>query len=466
MGGKGQGGREEGREAALAVAVVGPERGAALVIAKKKAKELKRTRKEARKRRQVVLDEEAYLESLDKIIERDFFPDLPLVDAQLAYLQAVEKNDARGMAALQRHIRRIQEGQSAPGGAESAQGGGTAAEGVAGAAAAEMGLDEFHGRHTSEDNRSFEELVEKQRQEEKRRDVWRLEQKARGERQLLLKGEERCELSGLLTWKYKNKNNLMYLAASAAPLTAAEEARLLGPPKEIRHANTRLDAGQAASTFGGRSGGGRGGRSGSLLGALQRDYLASPGRPAPPRSPSEGGSPRVNGYGFVCTPEPCEDDVEERLAGWGDVASAPVPMPRVSAADRAGAAYRIPATPTRDKVALELAEKSGRRAKGARAASRRIAASSVRYERSPYTPAFATPRASATPLSPAAARLLSIRSKRATPGGSGLGDIGLRASYSAKTPVRTPTAARRRAATPRPAPRPKGSGVTDDLLQL
>lgn len=284
--------------------------------------------------------------------------------------------------------------------------------------------------------------------EEKKKDIWRLEQKAREERQLLLKGEERCELSGLLTWKYKNKNNLMYLAGSSVPLTAAEEASLLGPEKEIKHANTRLDSDQAATAFGASArehDRRRAGHPRALLGDLHRDYLMSPARASlgGSGSPSDSGSPKVNGYGFVCTPEPHAGAMEASLASWGDVASTPVPMPRVSAADRTGAAYRIPATPTRDKVAMELAEKSSRRAKHAKDQNRRGTPSSVR---SPYTPAFATPRGATTPLSPAAVRLLSIRRGRKTPGSSVLGAL-------AHTPLRPHGTAQPRpspASTPRP----------------
>lgn len=57
------------------------------------------TKKETRK----ILPEEKYIENLEKIIVRDYFPELPKLQAQSEYLEAVARNDQFKIREL--HIR-------------------------------------------------------------------------------------------------------------------------------------------------------------------------------------------------------------------------------------------------------------------------------------------------------------------------------------------------------------------------
>ncbi|CAN5951471.1 unnamed protein product, partial [Sphagnum jensenii] len=46
-----------------------------------------------RKRSQVAIDEDTYVAAIEKIIERDFFPDIPKLQNRLEWLEAVRSGD-------------------------------------------------------------------------------------------------------------------------------------------------------------------------------------------------------------------------------------------------------------------------------------------------------------------------------------------------------------------------------------
>eukprot|EP01052_Picozoa_sp_SAG31_P062955 SAG31_NODE_21915_length_538_cov_0.674260_1_plen_79_part_01 len=55
----------------------------------------------AKKRKaQTVLDEDTYISSMTKIIERDFFPGLPKLRRQIEVMEAVDSNDVQRLREL------------------------------------------------------------------------------------------------------------------------------------------------------------------------------------------------------------------------------------------------------------------------------------------------------------------------------------------------------------------------------
>ena len=57
-----------------------------------------------------MLEEDEYLDVMESIIERDFFPDLPKLERQQRWLEALESGDAAHIRAVQRQIRTEQRG--------------------------------------------------------------------------------------------------------------------------------------------------------------------------------------------------------------------------------------------------------------------------------------------------------------------------------------------------------------------
>ena len=61
---------------------------------------LKALTKRASKRNVRVLDEDEYVEKVEKIIEKDFFPELERLNAQSEYIEASDRNDQVTMTRL------------------------------------------------------------------------------------------------------------------------------------------------------------------------------------------------------------------------------------------------------------------------------------------------------------------------------------------------------------------------------
>ncbi|XP_007119126.1 splicing factor ESS-2 homolog isoform X2 [Physeter macrocephalus] len=195
--------------------------------------------------RQRVLDEEEYIEGLQTVIQRDFFPDVEKLQAQKEYLEAEENGDLERMrqisikfgSALGKMSREPPPPYVTPATFETpevhtgtgvvgskARGRGHSLEDGDGEATEEEereplpSLDVFLSRYTSEDNASFQEIMEVAKEKSRARHAWLYQAEEEFEKRqkdnLALPSAE-CQAvesgqAGVETWKYKAKNSLMY----------------------------------------------------------------------------------------------------------------------------------------------------------------------------------------------------------------------------------------------------------------
>lgn len=401
-----------------------------------------------------VLDEDAYLAEVEKIIVRDFYPDLKKLRAQKEYLEAVERKDIdklRELAAKYtpktksrtqtpvfgeaeggsgvtpnsfdtpspsgQGTRRPSTGPSRRVGTEEliqqldkedggkGEGGakGKVKEGAKEEKEVITGLDAYMLKHTSEDNASFEELVEEG--EKKRRIKWwwlhEAEEKAKdGSKDLELEWRKALEggCSNLVNsdnrpnqielWSgYQARNAVMYIPEGEGSVAEDKPSK----PREIVYANTRVevsafDKGKQAVAIANKAAANAQAKSGKID-VEGREVLTEE-------------TPQVNGYSFVATPSPMPGAEESPFMTWGEIEGTPfrldasdTPIPKTP-----GPAFVIPSVPTRDKLAFDLAE---RHSKSHRARKEKAIQQIKSHpsQQSPFAGRLAT-------LSPAAQRLV------------------------------------------------------------
>ncbi|GIL92456.1 hypothetical protein Vretimale_6448 [Volvox reticuliferus] len=355
----------------------------------------------------IVLDEDTYTQQLESIIERDYFPELPKMVNQLEWLRAVNSGDVREIQRAQRNIARRRAAATAAvvgatpepalganktpgtlppfhtpgtgagwatatpgtgllrtpamtptidgsetGGADTVIGsaGAGVTLGQTAAPTAELSLDAFLSRFTSEDNASFQAILQEDNRRKRakvRHHLERPDPRDPETRRLLLEGpkdrpSDEYGTTGqapmtLLPAPEPVINSLFYDSSQRpeVPHSAKELAELsLGPPKEINKMGTRLKAPPAAAAAAG----------------------------APIGAPMPGGLVGTVGYAPVRTPA-LEDVLASPLMTWGDIESTPL---RLGADDMpvaidlealmgAGPSFRVQGLTEREQAAHRLA---------------------------------------------------------------------------------------------------------------
>ncbi|KAL3849194.1 hypothetical protein ACJIZ3_011076 [Penstemon smallii] len=372
-----------------------------------------------RRRSATVLDEDKYVAAIEKIIERDFFPDIPKLRDRLDWLQAVRTHDPLLIRDAQLKIlerRRLRKATAAdgtsirsttatPGSAffrnssvtpslynDSVLNDERDGEGDREEVDVTLSLDEFFRRYTSEDNESFSKIMDKDNRRREEKYGYLLEgEKTEGNNNLIEDGSNKRERVGtdgygtsdqpvhtLEGWNYTAKNLLMYHPADRGevPLTEEEKAqRLNSLTKEISMSNTRFRAkaldvnalkendDDVAVLYAPVAGS-------TPVQMFNRygdnKYDLDDLRRTPNKFYLESEKKAENGYNFVKTPSPAPGVDESPFITWGEIEGTPLRLePEDTPIDIGGSGngpqFKIPMPPTRDVKAHSLSREAARK---------------------------------------------------------------------------------------------------------
>ncbi|KAI9080907.1 hypothetical protein K1719_037068 [Acacia pycnantha] len=368
-----------------------------------------------------VLDEDAYVAAIEKIIERDFFPDISKLRDRLDWLEAIKTGDPvqirdAQLKIMERRGRKVND-SNADGRTQTQTPGSTFARNFTpfdeydgktprtpgfttgeasvgghpieedGLVDTSLSLDQFLNRYTSEDNYSFSNILEKVNRKRKERFGYLTE----GEKEHVaaIEDAQRDRItdgygtsdqppSTLEGWNYTAKNLLMYHPTDRgeAPLTEEERAvRMKGLTKEINRSNTRFhgkmmesrpnDDGTVEVLYAPVAGATpfpTSDREGEKLKKYDLEDL----RKTPNPFYVESGKKADNGYGFVRTPSPAPGVNESPFITWGEIEGTPLRLdPEDTPFDIGGSAdgphYKIPSAPARDEKAHSLSRDAARK---------------------------------------------------------------------------------------------------------
>ncbi|KAL5276271.1 DGCR14 family protein [Megaselia abdita] len=363
-----------------------------------------------------ILTEEQYVEEMSKIIQRDFFPDLEKLKAQNDYLEAVEKNDFVRLREIYAKYsgRRFQDsGSESPATFETPQREPSSQRSNKSTTSSKSeksisdghSLDSFLSKYTSEDNESFQEIVESAEQKLHKKfsvlfDAEQLSIEYQEKSMALPSLEKQFEapdpMRKIDTWTYKNKNYIMYVP-DGVELTDQEKMELANKRQQIKHSNTRL----AKNPF--------------AVVKTDKTVHKSEGKIGLDGKIIEADKPNeVRGFSFVKTPSPCPGESMSPLMTWGEIEGTPF---RLDGGDTPGStpgpAFKFSENTRRETIALQLAEKVGEKM---RAQKQKAMETAKRNIGTPFIRSSIDRLAS---MSPAAQRLasakLGIRTSLLTP---------------------------------------------------
>lgn len=335
------------------------------------------------------IDEEAYTAAVSKIIQRDFFPDLPKLRLQVkalssllggnldpAYYDALVNTETEDdykiplgpSQSTELHGQTIAPFERTPAPSDigtvdcstaSSAGASSRIKDPGYIDVAKMSLTMLQNRYTSDDNASFSELMERKRLEDQQkykriydreRNNLRLADTPSSERLLL------CQPNTVDAWRAKVKNTLMYYP-EGCPLTKYDPVDTRTGHKKIVFEATGFK--QPFPIRWPRAGG-----------CESQTSSPSQSGPGSMRSESPGSSPTAHKnkesggitkeYGYVSSTPilvPGVDVNPGELMTWGNIESTPVPLEDTPVSRTRGPAYEILPTSRRELLGHKLSER-------------------------------------------------------------------------------------------------------------